>query len=56
MEAGEEPKKQQLFDNVTHPPLLTSPLEKLIIETLNVPELHLLLGIELDNLFLLSMQ
>ena len=44
MEAGADPKKQQQFDNVTHTTLITASLEKLVLESLNVPELHLLLG------------
>ena len=44
IDSGSDLKKQQQFENVTHPPLITSSLEKLVIESLNVPELHLLLG------------
>ena len=48
VEAGADPKKQQQFQNVTHPPLITASLEKLILESLNVPELHLLLGTDIQ--------
>ena len=44
VEDGSDAKKQQLYDNVTNPPLITSSVEKLVIESLSVPELHLLLG------------
>ena len=44
VDAGSDAKRQQLYDNVTNPPLITSSVEKLVIESLSVPELHLLLG------------
>ena len=46
VEAGSDTKKQQEFENVTNPPLLTSSPDKLIIEILSVPQLHILLGKE----------
>ena len=43
--SGSNSKTQKNFDNVTNPPLITSPVETQIIEILCVPELHLLLGV-----------
>ena len=45
MDAGSNSKTQKSFDNVTNPPLITASADKLILEILCVPELHLLLGI-----------
>ena len=44
-EAGSKAKTQQLYQNFTNHPLITSLPDKLIIEMLAVPELHLLLGV-----------
>ena len=49
VEAGSDTKKQQEFENITNPPLLTSSPDKLIIEILSVPQLHILLGKEMKN-------
>ena len=44
-EAGSKVRTQQLYQNFTNHPLITSLPDKLIIEILAVPELHLLLGV-----------
>ena len=44
MAGGSVKKTQQIYENVTNYPLITSPPDKLIIETLAVLELHVLLG------------
>ena len=42
--AGKPHKKQSEFNNFINPPLLSGPLDRKIIEFLNIPSLHLLLG------------
>ena len=41
---GSPVKKQQLYQNITNPPLLTGEPTQLILKMLAVPELHLLIG------------
>lgn len=45
MKAGAKHSLQQNFQNVINPPLLHGPVEKTVLGLLNVPELHLLIGI-----------
>ena len=42
--AGKPHKKQSQFNNIINPPLLSGPLDRKIIELLNIPSLHLFLG------------
>jgi hypothetical protein len=46
---GQTPKNSRKFDNITNPPLLIFSPDKLIIEILSVPQLHILLGKEMKN-------
>ena len=43
-DAGKPHKKQKEYNNVINPPLLSGPLDRRIIEFLNIPSLHLFLG------------
>ena len=45
VDGGANKKTQKRFQNVTNPPLLTGSDDKLVLDILAVPELHLLLGI-----------
>ena len=49
IDGGSKKKTKMKFDNVTNAPLITSSPDKKIIESLSVPELHILLGKVLWN-------
>ena len=42
---GSKMKKQQLYENVTNPPLVTGSVDDLILKMFAIPELHLLIGV-----------
>ena len=48
VEAGRPYKDQKNFQNVVNPPLITGPVDTVLLDKLNCPGLHILLG---TNLF-----
>ena len=45
MADGTNLKKAKKYTNVVHPPLLTGDKNKKILELVNIPDLHILLGV-----------
>ena len=45
MEAGSPKTNQKAFQNFVNKPLVTGPQKSLILERLNVPGLHILIGV-----------
>ena len=45
LDNGSNYKRQQDFENVVHNPMITGPLHQLVMKILNMPSLHLLLGV-----------
>ena len=44
IDAGCPKKKEKEFQNFTHPPLLTGDPEQLVLDVINIPSLHILIG------------
>ena len=45
LEDGSKYQKQKLYQNIVNSPLITGPPDKLVLDLLNLPSLHLLIGV-----------
>ena len=46
-ESGAQSRQQQFYQNVVNPPLITGPPDRVVLDLLNCPSLHILIGTKL---------